>query len=361
MEYTVKKGDNLSKIAKSNKISLQELIKLNNIKDPNKIAIGQKLRLASKPVVQQPESKFKGDKVMNIQTAAKEWGAQKVEGIKQQSELADKAIKQKESEIKVPLKSKNPKQKINSTNIPGITGPDYSVISRAQMLRNKKEQSSSLKSKAIYLHYPNFVGKASNALKIGNVDIGKKILGNENILPVGHGETLLVDENGKVKYVRYGRYKTGTGVVRNSLKGGNWGIYDYPDMLPGETTEVYINRLLNLRKQGKGNYLEDSEYGKFEAIEVPNVDFHKALNYAVGQSKNSDRPEYGLSNTCATGACNTILAGLSESDKSKSKHPNFSSSGAETVTGSTLWGWLPGSTNHYAQDMRNLGKSYIFN
>lgn len=106
MEYTVKKGDNLSKIAKSNKISLQELIKLNNIKDPNKIAIGQKLRLANKPVVQQSESKFKGDKVMNIQNAAKEWGAQKVEGIKQQSALADEAIKQRESEIKVPLRPK---------------------------------------------------------------------------------------------------------------------------------------------------------------------------------------------------------------------------------------------------------------
>lgn len=136
MEYTVKKGDNLSKIAKSNKISLQELIKLNNIKDPNKIAIGQKLRLASKPVVQQPESKFKGDKVMNIQTAAKEWGAQKVEGIKQQSELADKAIKQKESEIKVPLRQKdqaaenqnnNPK---TETETPGFFSNALNFIGR---------------------------------------------------------------------------------------------------------------------------------------------------------------------------------------------------------------------------------------
>lgn len=41
--------------------------------------------------------------------------------------------------------------------------------------------------------------------------------------------------------------------------------------------------------------------------------------------------------------------------------PTFSSSDAEEVAGSTAWGWLPGSTNKYAQDMRDLGKSYIFN
>ncbi len=43
--YLVKKGDTLYSIARKNKTTLNELIKLNNIKDVNKIVIGQKLKL----------------------------------------------------------------------------------------------------------------------------------------------------------------------------------------------------------------------------------------------------------------------------------------------------------------------------
>lgn len=218
-------------------------------------------------------------------------------------------------------------------------------------------------SKAIYLHYPNFIGKASNALKIGNYDIGKtlsNVFGLSDSLPVGHGETLLVNENGKVKYIRYGRYKQGTGVVRPSIKGGNWGIYDYPDMKPGESTEQYINRLLMLNKNGE-NYLEDAKYGAFEAIEIPNLDYQKALDYANQQANDSNRPEYNIANTCATGACNTVMAGLPNSTKLKILIPTFSSSKADETKNSTIWGMLPGTTNKYAQDMRDLGTSYIFN
>jgi LysM repeat protein len=41
--YTVKKGDNLNKIANNNKQKMDAIIKANNILDPNKIQIGQKL------------------------------------------------------------------------------------------------------------------------------------------------------------------------------------------------------------------------------------------------------------------------------------------------------------------------------
>ena len=41
--YTVKKGDNLSKIAKKYGTTYQKIAKDNNIKDPNKIYVGQKL------------------------------------------------------------------------------------------------------------------------------------------------------------------------------------------------------------------------------------------------------------------------------------------------------------------------------
>ncbi|MCY8284877.1 peptidoglycan-binding protein [Bacillus inaquosorum] len=43
--YTVKKGDTLSRIAKAEGVSVANLQKWNNIKDPNKIIVGQKLKL----------------------------------------------------------------------------------------------------------------------------------------------------------------------------------------------------------------------------------------------------------------------------------------------------------------------------
>lgn len=43
--YTVGKGDSLSKIASRNGVSAREIAELNNIKDPNKIRVGQKLLL----------------------------------------------------------------------------------------------------------------------------------------------------------------------------------------------------------------------------------------------------------------------------------------------------------------------------
>jgi murein DD-endopeptidase MepM/ murein hydrolase activator NlpD len=44
--YTVVKGDNLTKIAKANGTTVAALVKLNSIKDANKIAIGQVLKVS---------------------------------------------------------------------------------------------------------------------------------------------------------------------------------------------------------------------------------------------------------------------------------------------------------------------------
>ena len=44
-DYTVKAGDTLAKIAKANNTTVKELCKLNDIKDPNKINVGQELSL----------------------------------------------------------------------------------------------------------------------------------------------------------------------------------------------------------------------------------------------------------------------------------------------------------------------------
>lgn len=43
-EYVVKKGDTIYSIAKKFKLNTEKLLKINNIKDPNKIALGQKLK-----------------------------------------------------------------------------------------------------------------------------------------------------------------------------------------------------------------------------------------------------------------------------------------------------------------------------
>lgn len=45
VNYTVKKGDNLSKIAKKHKCTETEIIKLNKIRNPNKIWVGLKLKI----------------------------------------------------------------------------------------------------------------------------------------------------------------------------------------------------------------------------------------------------------------------------------------------------------------------------
>lgn len=45
IEYTVKPGDNLTKIAKANNKNIEDIVKLNNIADPDKISAGQKIKL----------------------------------------------------------------------------------------------------------------------------------------------------------------------------------------------------------------------------------------------------------------------------------------------------------------------------
>jgi LysM repeat protein len=44
--YTVVKGDNLTKIAKAHATTVAALVKLNGIKDANKIAVGQVLKVS---------------------------------------------------------------------------------------------------------------------------------------------------------------------------------------------------------------------------------------------------------------------------------------------------------------------------
>jgi LysM repeat protein len=60
-DYTIQKGDYLGKIAKDAEISLRDLLKINpQIKDPNKIMVGEKIKLPSSYV---PPPKFDEDEI----------------------------------------------------------------------------------------------------------------------------------------------------------------------------------------------------------------------------------------------------------------------------------------------------------
>jgi 2',3'-cyclic-nucleotide 2'-phosphodiesterase/3'-nucleotidase len=47
-EYTIVKGDNPYKIAKRFHVSYEQLVKFNNISDPRKMQIGEKIRIPKK-------------------------------------------------------------------------------------------------------------------------------------------------------------------------------------------------------------------------------------------------------------------------------------------------------------------------
>lgn len=62
-DYIVKPGDTLSKIAKAHKTTVDNLANLNNIKDPNKINVGQRLKLVTAYRIYKV---VKGDTLSNI-------------------------------------------------------------------------------------------------------------------------------------------------------------------------------------------------------------------------------------------------------------------------------------------------------
>src|SRR5690625_4285326 len=65
--YTVKKGDTLSHIAKRYGTTVSKLAKINNIKDPNLIRVGQKIKLSGK------STDFKVGQKVKIKSSAKKY------------------------------------------------------------------------------------------------------------------------------------------------------------------------------------------------------------------------------------------------------------------------------------------------
>jgi LysM repeat protein len=79
--YTIKKGNNLSTIARRNGITLDALLDANpDIKDPNKIKIGQKIEIPNPtPVTGDSEGKFRPSKGQTMTSFAKSLGFDDVE------------------------------------------------------------------------------------------------------------------------------------------------------------------------------------------------------------------------------------------------------------------------------------------
>lgn len=76
-QYRVKEGDNLFKISKKFNLYVENLIKINNIEDPNLIYVGDRLKVKSGLAEQGEEYEFLGDKVwksedMDLKTRVEE-------------------------------------------------------------------------------------------------------------------------------------------------------------------------------------------------------------------------------------------------------------------------------------------------
>lgn len=206
---------------------------------------------------------------------------------------------------------------------------------------------------AIYLHYPNFKGASKNAIKIGDFDPGEAI-GNPSV-PVGHAATILIDKNGNANYYEYGRYKPENGHLigtaqRPTVKGGNWRHFELPAQKAGENDSVYVARIQGL--------LPDTKTGAYQAMTIPDVDTAAAIEWINSQANDPNRKEYGIANTCATGACKASL----NFRKKKHFNPSEKYNHEGYSTASSIWSILPGSTDTYARKARTSStKVYTMN
>ena len=206
---------------------------------------------------------------------------------------------------------------------------------------------------AIYLHYPNFIGNSKNAFEIGNFDPGEAI-GNPQ-LPVGHAATILIDDEGNANYYEYGRFAPNNGNLigteqRASVKGGNWRQFKLPRQEAGENDSVYVSRIQKM--------LPDTKTGAYQAMTIPSVDVRRATEFIQNEANNKNRKEYGIFNTCATGACNATL----NFRKNKLNNKKYADNRAGYSEAALNWSRLPFTTDSYATKAREAAsKVYIMN
>ena len=218
-----------------------------------------------------------------------------------------------------------------------------------------KKDNNSNTGRAIYIHYPNFKGSTANAISINGKDIGKMAGDAVGIstLPVGHAAAILISPEGEGTYYEYGRYTGKPGVpdeygvstfghVRPTVKGGNWRRKKLPNIMPGESDSAYVARLQSS--------LPNTKTGAYQIMSFPNVNVKKATEYIESQANDIERPTYGPGNTCANGACNSILPFI---EGKREYHPliqEFDMRGYSP--GAIAWSEIPMSTGAIAREVR---------
>ena len=403
-------------------MSLQELLKLNpNFKaNPNLVQVEQNIKISKSSNQQSKPKKFEvsTSNFENKNTeAAKEFVASKMPGIKEASKVANKRnVQLKKADAKANKNTKFSVQAANNdaklqdalwkagfygeTSYEKAVDGDFGPKSKAALIAaeqagytvDRKNGTISIKANpnkksnglanmyemthaaqtgsmnqipvvnpsinqdnghAIYLHYPNFIGHSKNALKIAGTDLGEMI-GDPN-LPVGHSAVVLVDNQGNSNYYEYGRYVPSNGNVigdeqRPTVKGGNWRSIPLPKQKEGENDSTYIARIQNM--------LPDTKTGTYQAMSIPSVDVEKATKWVYDQANNPNRKEYNIFNTCATGACNSILpfrASKINNNENKNNREGYSEE-------ALAWAKLPFTTDSYAQKARKASSNiYIMN
>ena len=91
---------------------------------------------------------------------------------------------------------------------------------------------------------------------------------------------------------------------------------------------------------------------------IPSVDVIKASQYIKDQADNPDRSEYGIFNTCATGACNATLNFRANTLNNSEQTNNREGYSEEALK----WSILPFTTDSYAQKARKAAsKVFIMN
>lgn len=239
----------------------------------------------------------------------------------------------------------------NTQRFPMMGGLPVLQFSQNNNSGEKKDQNV---GHAIYLHYPNFMGRSSNAIKIGNVDIGQ-LIGNPSI-PVGHAAAIFIDPDGKSTYYEYGRYEPKNGHLigtekRPTSKGGNWRRISLKPQRPGEDDSTYVTRIQSS--------LPDTNTGAYQAMTISNVDTKKAAEWINGQANDKNREEYNITNTCADGACNAIFPFQTKTEY----HPTQTINPKGYSFFSSLWSTIPFlSTGAHARTARaKANKVYVMN
>lgn len=325
MSHKVQKGENLTKIAKKYGLSLEELMKLNNIsKDQaNDIKVGQTLKISKtstttkpyfgNPVIGQSflpkqstitvpfpydsdytKEQFLADNAEKFQRELKRVGynlgtsGKNKDGVdgkwgKRSQAALDRAYKDgyiyKNGRLVKPEKTLVKRNNINPVQYQ--VHPMFGTPVSAPKVTPSQDPQN--KGYAFYISYPEH---SISTKGTGYEWMGKTVPGIK-----GHAASIIIDENGNASYHTYGRYNDG----------GSYRTWSLPKMKSGEDKQEYLKRIRH-----KLEYFDTKE--PVSAAFIDNVDAGRARAYYASKPQTGN---YSLTKgiTCAGEACRGIDAG----------------------------------------------------